>query len=275
MKKPLCISIFTFGDYARYIPYYIYTMLKSYPNYYVKVFHKDRLPNEVKTSLNVIKRKLSGNFEMKENFLRNTKLPDAQVGKAYKYLMPYEEYAGFDNVYIGDVDFLIINEKPSLLEGHLKNCKSTGLPYSNQVRPNTKRLTGLHFFQVENYYKKMNPIIEHYRKHTDELNKELKSYSTNEQFLYNLVDKGLSFKKSKTLYRPHHGFHLGIIRGKNPKTKFKRYMEQDLQNPMFLLPSNQKFRLQLIAYYNDPLFKKLISLNPIKEVLLLKELLTK
>lgn len=276
MKKPLCISVFVFGDYTRYIPYYIYTMLRSYPDYYVKVFSRDRLPNNVKTCLDLIKQKVSSNFEIKQQYMRNIKLPDPQVGKALKYIMPYDEYAEFDNVYIGDVDFIIIKEKPSLLEGHLKNCKRSGLPYSNQVRPNTKRLTGLHFFRVDNYYKKMNPVIEHYRNHLDELYKELKTYSTNEQFLYNLVAQGAGFGKGRNkIYRPHHGFHLGIIRGRNPKVKYKRYMEEDLGNPMFLLPSNRVFKRELIAYYDEPLFNKIISINPIKEVLLLKELLSK
>lgn len=91
--------------------------------------------------------------------------------------------------------------------------EKTGLPYSNAIRTGKKRLTGLHFFEVQRYYSKVGDIIERYRKNF--MNTLQKN---NEEILYDIVEEGIGFgdrsieQGKENFYRPHHGIHLGLYR---------------------------------------------------------------
>ena len=93
-------------------------------------------------------------------------------------------------VYITDIDIFIFVENFYLnLIDDMKKRKS---PYSNVVRPNTTRLTGLHFIEYDAYY----PIPKQ------------KNYLINdEMLLYNIVQsKGIKIDKTSN-YRPVFGIH--------------------------------------------------------------------
>lgn len=257
-----------FGGYTKFIPYYIYSILKSYPDYYVKVFTNTDLSSGEKTCLEMIEKNLSKNFRVYERFIK-TPFNTKQVGKMLRFLIPYNQYKDFENVYIGDVDFLIVKEKPSLLDAHLDHCSKIKLPYSNQIRPDSNRLTGLHFFKTQPYYKKMNAIINFYWDNPDKLQNKIEKLKGNEQFLYDMI-KHIGFGKLRTYhYRPHHGFHLGVIR--NGPSRFKDYVLNGTTHKFHQLPEYQTLKKQLSAYYNDPLFKNMINVHPIKEILLLEK----
>ncbi|MDQ0300697.1 hypothetical protein J2S78_003165 [Salibacterium salarium] len=186
-----------------------------------------------------------------------------------RFLIPYNQYKNFENVYIGDVDFLIVKEEPSLLDSHLNHCSQIQLPYSNQIRPDSNRLTGLHFFKTKPYYQKMNAIINFYRDNPDKLQKKIEKLGGNEQVLYEIT-KQIGFGKMKNNhYRPHHGFHLGIIR--NGPSRFKDYVIGGYDHSFHQLPKYQTLKKQLLKYYNDPLFENMIKIHPTKEILLLKK----
>ncbi|QQK80839.1 hypothetical protein HUG20_13675 [Salicibibacter cibi] len=268
MKKPLCMSVYVFGNYTKYIPYYVYSILKSYPNYFVKVFVMDRLSTKENACMKMIKKNLSTNFEIKENYFPYTPFKDGKKGKPFRFLIPQTEFSEFEYVYIGDIDFLITKETPSLLEGHVNHCEKIGLPYSNQIRSNSERLTGLHFFNVDEYYKKMNPIIEYYHHHLDEVYSFMKRYQTDEKFLYHIIEKGIGFGKiNQFSYRPHHGFHLGILRING----FDNYVREGQSNPFHRLPPYPVLRKQLLEFFHDPLFQEISRTNQIKEITMLKK----
>lgn len=270
-RMPLCISTFVFGSYKKYIPYYIYSILKSYPDYYVKIFLKDKLSLPEKKSLQLIHKHLSENFEVKENYFTNQKF-NRLSGKAIRFLIPSNEFKDFANVYIGDVDFLIINEQPSLLDSHLHHCKQINLPYSNQIRPGSKRLTGLHFYQVDEYYEKMDLVIQDYLDNPDKITEVFKKVKRDEEFLYQLVKKNIGFGGiKKNHFRPHHGFHLGILR--KGSAKFKDYVEEGPKNPFHHLPEYSTLRKQLLEYYNEPLFQDIRNVHRVQEVELLRKLI--
>ncbi|MDQ0243018.1 hypothetical protein J2S09_000554 [Bacillus fengqiuensis] len=272
MKKTLCMSVYVFGEYTKYIPYYVYSILKSYPDYFVKIFCMDRLSAKENACLDMIRKDLSTNFVVKEDYFPYPKFREKKTGKPLRFLIPHSEFSEFEHVYIGDVDFLIIKETPSLLEGHLEHCKNIELPYSNQIRPNSNRLTGLHFFKVEEYYKAMNPIIEYYQHHLDEVYKEMNLYRTDEKFLYKIIEKGIGFSKiNQFLYRPHHGFHLGILR----VNAFETYIKEGNKRQIHRLPPYPTLRKQLLEFFYDPLFQEISKVNPIKEISILKEKLQK
>ena len=271
MKKQLCIAVYVFGQYSKYVPYYIYSILKSYPNYFVKVFCMDELSKKENECLALIRENLSANFIIKEKYFPFYQFRKQKLGKPLRFLIPFHEFSEFDYVYIGDVDFLIVEESPSLLDGHIEHCKKIELPYSNQIRPNSNRLTGLHFFKVKEYYHTMNEVIGYYSNHLDKVHDFMKKYRSDEILLYKMIEEGIGFGKiNQCHYRPHHGFHLGILRING----FEAYIKEGYNNPFHSLPPYDTFKDQLLAYYDDPLFKNIVSINPIDEILKLKKKLT-
>lgn len=97
-------------------------------------------------------------------------------------------------VYISDID--IVTLESNIVETHLNLMKKHSLPYSNIIRDNSNRLTGLHFTPYENYYP-----IESY----DNLNQFLQY---DEVFLYHLMNKRFPNITNTNKIRPVHGIHM-------------------------------------------------------------------
>ncbi len=271
--KSICISTYVYGSYTKFIPYYIYSILKSYPDYYVKILVREQLNHMERKCLNILKNNLSNNFEVKENYFNTIDLPEmktkGQATKTLRWLIPKKEFNNFKYGYIGDVDFLIIKEKPSLIEGHLDHCKKINLPYSNRIRPGTKRLSGLHFFIVKDYYSKIGPLIDYYLSNTDELYKAINKSSREEEFFYGLVGNTIGFGDiNKKNYRPHHGFHLGCATHEN-KIRDGYYFSEKYENEKSNNKTYLTMKKQFQVYFNDPIFIKLLKTLPIKEILVL------
>jgi|GEM_PF-1829588 len=276
--KAMGIAPFVFGDYTRFIPFYIYSMLTSYPDFGIKIFTQGTLSESESDCLKLLDRRFTGSFEIRTNYMRKLALPPAdptnraKIKKALRWLIPYRELKNFQNVYIGDVDFLIVKESPGMLEAHLDHCKTTGLPYSNAIRPGTHRLSGLHFFRTEEYYAKMTPVIEHYMNHLEEVGEIVTQGKGNEEFLYRMIERGIGFEGiDKLRYRPHHGFHLGnVIRGQI-KDGYLGYGRPQSDKPG--KPSFERIKPQLMAYYDDPLFLDMLELIPHEQLLPLGRIL--
>jgi len=205
----MCITQFVFGSYTRYIPLYIYSVLKAYPDYYLKIFVGGQLDAAEARALALMP---SGNYEIIEGYCQDR----VEMGKWCKYvrrLVPYEQYKDFKYVYHGDVDFVIIPEIPSLKDWHVAHCEKLNLPFSNAIRPGTKRISGLHFIEVEPYYEKMSEIMAHYRRHPEEVEKKLVKTS-DEWFTYEVLDDifGLDPLRAEGFNRPEHGVHLALWR---------------------------------------------------------------
>lgn len=107
-------------------------------------------------------------------------------------------------VYISDVD--IITLESNIVETHLDIMKNNSLPYSNMIRDNSDRLTGLHFTPHENYYP-----IELY----NDLNELLQH---DEVFLYHLINKRFPNITNTNKIRPVHGIHISPNRDPLHKT---------------------------------------------------------
>src|SRR5699024_8668154 len=102
----MCMTVYVFGKYTRYIPYYIYIVLKSYHNYYVNVYSKDSLSANENKSLDLIRNQISSNFEVTEGYLAeysNFKSSSKMVGgveKVFRFLLPHNEFKDFKYAYI-------------------------------------------------------------------------------------------------------------------------------------------------------------------------------
>jgi hypothetical protein len=97
-------------------------------------------------------------------------------------------------VYICDIDIIILQR--DIQNIHVLDMDKMKSNYSNIVRPNSNKLTGLHFSKWINYY----PIPDY----EDLVIKGM--LNDDEFFLYNLVKKKNIILKD-TVFRPVHGIH--------------------------------------------------------------------
>lgn len=267
--EQLCIVAYVFGGYTPFIPFYVYSVLKSYPDYFVKIYVHEQLPEKEKICLELVRQRGYDRFQIVENYRdvilakQPNGINDNKVLKVLRWLLPYEEFKDFDYVYIGDIDYIIIREEPPLLQGHLQHCAQTGLPYSNMIRKNnSRRLSGLHFFKIKEYYKKMNDIINYYANNLEALLQLLSQYqkSPNESFLYHIVSQGIGVTEKiedgrEYHYRPDHGFHLGNIRD--------GVVRRD--GCLLHYQSNK----ELLAYCHDETMCAMLHILPVKEIIYL------
>jgi hypothetical protein len=214
----LCLATVVFGDYREYIPYYIHSISAAYPTYAVKVFVTDPgLPERVSAGLECLQRLGLSRFEVRVGCF--PLFPDSHtpvvgrqaLGMYQRWLLPPTEFAGFEYSYVGDIDFLILPEAESLLEGHLRHIRALGVPYSNVVRRDSRRLSGLHFFEVRPYFAAVAHLIRFYSERAERV-RDLGLH--NEEFLYHLIEQTIGFGTMATArwFRPKHGFHLGCVR---------------------------------------------------------------
>ncbi len=118
--------------------------------------------------------------------------------------------------YITDIDMMIVREKPTLLDFHLKEIQESGLCYSNSPRGSEQqgpnRLTGLHFV-TDDWWEKTEKARLKYFKQI--LSKEIgEGQIDDELMLMNIVkESGLQIAKPVVnLMERHHGLHLGTVR---------------------------------------------------------------
>jgi len=268
MKEKVGMTTFVFGkEYQEYIPFLIYSIKKSYPEYIPIIFLNNSLREKTKKNLRLIKP--LGKFIIKENYA-NRNLNRFR-GKALRWLIRDDILMRFDYIYFVDIDMLYFEEPIPLHIQHKKHMKVLDLPFSNVLRKKInenrkmkiilkraqkygiknaiynfirgkveeKRLTGLHFVKVNEYFER---IKESQNKYRDIIfNKDYKKYFqgfSDEPVLYKICNesgfnmnnlgtweenpvKSLNFNNfSNPNFRPHHGIHLGLFRGKNiPSSK--------------------------------------------------------
>jgi hypothetical protein len=208
-EADLCFAVYVHGDYDCYVPLYIASALISYPAAFVKVFVSD---NAVPTSdhLDYISSHIGNRFSV----LRWSPLPVpvSKFQRTARWLLPQAQFLDYRYVYIGDVDFVIVHETGGITQPHVDHCRDLGVPFSNVVRKGTRRLTGLHFVETSPYFEQMQPVLDKYATCTSFLSRP------NEEVLYDLVQEGIGIplkRMSRFPYRPHHGLHLGVLRGRS------------------------------------------------------------
>lgn len=223
--KTCCFTTVVYGWYQDFIPIYIYSILESFPQHYVKIFVLEELKQNNKESLEFIKQNLSDRFEVVDNFtdLDWCELPHKA---SMRFLLTREYFEEFDYVYFGDVDMLIYNVfNDNFVEYYLKHCEKTGLPFSNEYNyyENKYRATGLHFIIKEPYFDAMDKIIEKMKQPKPMggwWNNSFRSQcfhnpqdpSYDEELLYHMISKTFDLRLLTNYGRPNHGWHLGEYR---------------------------------------------------------------
>lgn len=224
-QNSFCFSSFVFGNYQKYIPYYIYSISKIYPTAFIKIFLEKSLQGNIKKVLEMFQKKGFVNFEVIEmqtsfDAYQVYKMKGSGAKTMIRWLFGKAYFTDFDYVYIGDIDIFFLPETISVLDFHIKQMHTLNLPFSNKVRLDkegklTERLTGLHFFKTEPYFNKIEPIINRVQNDKQFRDSYLKGLERNEHFLYKINMQAFNFNPEKVskAKRPWHGLHLGITRG--------------------------------------------------------------
>lgn len=257
MNKRLCVATYVSGsEYQEFIPVYIYSILCSYPDYFVFIFCGEKIKQNVRKSLDILEQ--IGNFKIFESHLpaHSGKLKKGVAAACKRWLLYIPEFSNYDFLYIGDVDIFIIPDQTSLLDQHLIHCQTLQLDYSNvRRRASAKRISGLHFVKIEPYFKKMLPIIDKYSTMilSDQSNYEV---IDDECMLFDMINEsGLGLcPQAKDVehidprmpsFRPYHGIHLAVFR--DLMVKKRRVVSDDFKKNMRTL----KYMI------DEPLFKKI------------------
>jgi hypothetical protein len=144
--------------------------------------------------------------------------------------------------YIGDVDILIL--EPNITDAHLADMHRSGLPYSNVLRPNRQRLTGLHFTRSDRYY----PV---------RLPTDLDWLSNGEEALYRIVAaNGLPLPNPDDHWRPVHGIHLSLNRAPTNLTRPDWEIYDEVVEPYLALRASDSWRQ--ISRHFDPAYQMIL-----------------
>lgn len=289
-NNELCIIAFIYGyQYQGWIPVYLFSILKNYPDYHVRIYLDGTLSLSVKKNLSLLNG-YGGCYEIIErDFLKEKKLSNFE-NRSLRWLILDKELEKFKYIYIGDIDIYICKERIGLLEQHIQHMELLKLPYSNVPRltlmdylkhrdsktDHLFRLTGLHFFLTDTYFKKTNRwrerfldlILHNYRKYNILKLAEsyfIKKYITtdDERMLYCIVRcsrlgmPNCSYQideKSKKCFRPTHGVHFAVGR------ESKAYREMKVKYQWFD-EEKEHFKNFVEDYNSYEILQKLFQSN--------------
>ncbi len=228
MNKDLCFATYVFGNkYHSFIPLYIYSILKAYPNYDIRIYTDGDLSKEIWDNLKKLEH--LGNFSIITSTLSFLSLmPKAlsfeQISKSIRWLYVDEAFYHYKAIYIGDIDIFILKEAMPIFEQHILHCETMQTCYSNFARnkylekninsfsrsaikygvketmkffngvSTVKKLSGLHFFQTTPYLSQIEKLsidyIQDLNLLAEKKSKKWNLYSfNNECLLYDMVDK--------------------------------------------------------------------------------------
>lgn len=198
--KDLCFVAYVFGEkYQEYIPLFVLSALKAYPDYDVRIYVDKKLDIKVKNQMEVLQ-SYTDNFAIIEDFCQKTcfsrkALRVQQIQKSQRWLFYDEAFKNYNAIYIGDIDLLICPEEMPIYEQHIIHCNHIHKPYSNisrkanknkKIRPKIVlnnivkyglnqtikyykceqdeiiKLSGLHFVKTDEYFKKVVPLFSSY-----------------------------------------------------------------------------------------------------------------
>ena len=139
----LCIAtVCSADDFQYYIPTFIYTCKRAYPDYFVKIFVKGKLSEKCWEILKELKTMCDPNWKIYENFAVD--YPNrVSICNTLRHLLPPNRFKEYTHLYITDVDFLIFKHNKSLGKYFAGKIKSVKQPYAS-VRGPTKRPSRKH-----------------------------------------------------------------------------------------------------------------------------------
>jgi hypothetical protein len=202
--KPLCVAAVVNRPYQEYVPLYLYFLFFAYPEYEAIIYFDESdgpLHPEVQGCLDLIRG--MGAFQIKPLEYAYERSNPRNLA-AMRWVIDDADFAGYENVYTGDIDLLIVRERPGLCEVHVAHSEEIQLPYSNRVRGGTRRLTGLHFVRTQAYYPNVRSTMDRYRRQIANGSLRL----NDEELLYAMMEESVGLPAKRGNFVVHHGMHL-------------------------------------------------------------------
>lgn len=228
MEKKVKVCITTVVDelYQKYIPLFVLCCKYAYPEYDIKIFLHGNIRENVKKALEFLKDKyifVNGLFDGWKKYKYSP--------ISWRFVVPPEQYKGYDYVYITDIDMLIFREKVELASFHINEMNETGLCYSNSTRnkkhwEGNRSLTGLHFCNQE-WFEKTEASRRRYAQLL-KIGKVGEKREYDGYMLYSMcIESDLTIAGKYPLIERHHGIHLGTERLFHKNKKIKKRLNPD------------------------------------------------
>jgi hypothetical protein len=202
--KPV-LNVFTCANrpYEDFVPLFVSAMLWSNPEAFVEIGLEDL--NELsKTPLLDAMTDVFGDRYLLRPVPWRTEKGRKILPNSVRFVNEPEVKA--DYVYISDID--IVTLRSGIVGKHVSHMASTGLPFSNWIRTDTTRLTGLHFARFDFQY----PL--------PDVSDLLSQRMNDEVLLYHLVERKLGHAPTvPDRFRPVHGIHISPNRAPGGEIK--------------------------------------------------------
>lgn len=112
--------------YAYYIPLFIYSLKRAYPDYGIKIFLRGKLNEDVQEALKLIE----GDYDIYEDsFL--TYPTRVSTCNTLRHLLPPKRFKDYDYLYITDIDFIFFPHDPTVGRYFQKRIQEGKQPYAS------------------------------------------------------------------------------------------------------------------------------------------------
>jgi len=127
----VCITTITTSNYYQlYLPMFIYTLRKEYPEYAVKTFIKGKLSRATKSALKL----MNLEYEKPITVFEKIKEKESTIN-CLRFLVPESHFKHFDYVIFVDIDLMLYRTDPDLLKWHQKRQRRMKTVYAGHHGP--------------------------------------------------------------------------------------------------------------------------------------------
>ena len=201
--KELCLVATVDDGYQEYIPLFVYFALYAYPRYEVIIYLDGALHPEVAGCLRSIRD--MGNFDVRPLSYRYD-TGDPQSFKSLRWVLYDDDFAAYDNLYIGDVDVLIAREEPSLCARRVAHSESDrtavqqprAAGHGEAGRDRTRRA------HARVLSRACCRVMQRYRGRVAAGTLRMH----NEELLYRMMEESVGLPDPEASLATHHGIHL-------------------------------------------------------------------
>lgn len=263
MKTACITTVCTDDRFQYYIPIFLYSAKRAYPNYPVLIYLRGRLDDCVRDAVRAIPYK--GYRILENQFLDYPHR--LSMCNALRFVLGEKDFPSCDVVYFTDIDFIITPHKPALADFYYDKMKEIGQPclaargpITGFHRPEicaewnkefTRIAAGVYGVMYPDYFKATKKAREKYRNilhqgASDEYDRHpAASYREyDEVMLYRILkDSGLKTPRHKYAYinKEKANSHYRSIHIGDFKTQFRKRFKSMSKMMRILSPANAKY----------------------------------
>jgi len=129
MAEAAFLTVCSADTYRWFIPLFVYSAKRAYPEYHVRVFVRGKLDPPLTEALDVVRSTVERHWEVADGCF-----PDVPVRPStcncLRYLLPKETLLEFKYAMFTDVDMVIFRHQPTHAEYYAGVMKATGQPFA-------------------------------------------------------------------------------------------------------------------------------------------------